>query len=114
MKYITLKDAKELMEEASDKYRFVTEISGESGRWTQTHEIVFFPEEDSDSINDDEHHSLYAFSWSEGLTEMQESTIDTEENYELPMYDDGHDDEKVDVYPVKKVIKQVVEYVEVQ
>ena len=51
---------------------------------------------------------------SKGLTEMQEDTIDTEENYDLPMYDEGHDDEKVDVYPVVTVIKQVVEYVEVK
>ena len=116
MKSITLLDAKELMDESSDKYSFVKDIAGESGRWSCYHQVVFYdPREESNTVNKKEGttHDLYAFSYEEGLTEMQESTIDTEDNYELSLYDTGHDTEKVPVYPVKKVVKQVVDYVQV-
>lgn len=117
MEDITLLDAKELMEESSDKYSFVKDIAGESGRWSCYHQVVFYdPREDSDKANKEEDttHDLYAFSYEEGLTEMQESTIDTEDNYELSLYDTGHDTEKVQVYPVKEVVTQVVDYVPVK
>lgn len=112
MENITLLDAKELMEESSDKYHFVKDIAGESGRWSCYHQVVFYDPSENTNKEDGTTHDLYAFVYEEGLTEMQESTIDTEDNYELSLYDTGHDTEKVQVYPVKKVVTQVVDYVQ--
>lgn len=117
MESITLLDAKELMEESNDTYHFVKDIAGESGRWSCYHQVIFYdPSENSDNANkkEDTTHNLYAFNYEEGLTEMQESTIDTEDNYELSLYATGHETEKVRVYPVKEVVTQVVDYVPVK
>ena len=102
MKTITLEDAKDLIDEASDKYNFVTCVEGESGRWDKNIQIIF---NDVDKPED-----LFAFDYSKGLTEEQESTITTVQHYEASLYD-IHPHDTVEVYPVKKVIKQIVDYV---
>lgn len=102
MKTISFEDAKELTYEASDKYNFVARVEGESGRWDKNILIIF---SDVDKPED-----LFAFDYSKGLTEEQESTINTVQHYEVGLYD-SYPDDTVEVYPVKKVIKQIVDYV---
>lgn len=101
MKTISFEDAKDLIDEASDKYNFVTRIEGESGRWDRDIQIIF---SDVDKPED-----LFAFNYSEGLTEAQEDTINTVQHYEVSLYD-SYPNDTVEVYPVKKVIKQIVDY----
>ena len=103
MKTISFEDAKELTYEASDKYNFVARVEGESGRWNKDVQIIF------SDVNKPE--DLFAFNYSEGLTEEQESTIVTVQHYEVSLYD-SYPDDTVEVYPVKKVIKQIVDYVQ--
>lgn len=101
MKQILFEDAKDLTYETSDKYNFVDRVEGESGRWDKYVQIIF------SDVNKPE--ELFAFDYSEGLTEEQESTIDTVQHYEVSL-DDHYSNDTVKVYPVKKVIKQVVDY----
>lgn len=102
MKEILFEDAKELIDEVSDKYKFVARIEGESGRWDRDIQIIF---SDVNKPKD-----LFAFDYSEGLTEMQENTIETVQHYETSLYD-NYPNDTVEVYPVKKVVKQIVDYV---
>lgn len=102
MKEILFEDANDLINEASDKYNFVARVEGESGRWNKDIQIIF------SDVNKPE--DLFAFNYSEGLTEEQESTIVTVQHYEVSLYD-SYPDDTVEVYPVKKVIKQIVDYV---
>ena len=103
MKTISYEDAMNLIDEFSDKYEFVEEIEGESGRWDQYIHIIF------KSGN-----NYYAFDYSRGLTEMQENTIDTVEHYEVGLYSESHSDDKVEVYPVKKVVTTSYKYVPIK
>lgn len=105
MKTISLEDAKDLIDAASDKYNFVTCIEGESGRWNKYVQIIF------NDVNKPE--ELFAFDYLEGLTEEQESTIDTVQHYEISIYD-NYPSDTVEVYPVKKVIKQIVDYIPIE
>jgi len=103
MKTISYEDAMNLIDEFSDKYEFVEEIEGESGRWDQYIQIIF------KSGN-----KYYAFDYSRGLTEMQENTIDTVEYYEVELYSESHLEDKVEVYPVEKVVTTSYEYVPIK
>lgn len=102
MKEILFEDANDLINEVSDKYNFVARVEGESGRWNKDVQIIF---SDVDKPED-----LFAFDYSKGLTEEQEDTIGTVQHYEVSLYD-SYPDDTVEVYPVKKVIKQIVDYV---
>lgn len=99
MKTISYEDAMNLIEGSSDEYEFIEEIEGESGRWNQNIKIIF------SSGN-----KYYAFDYSRGLTEMQENTIDTVEHYEVELYSESHLEDKVEVYPVEKVVTTSYEY----
>ena len=79
MKTISYEDAMNLIDESSDEYEFVEEIKGASGRWNQDIQIIFY-----------NGNNYYAFDYSRGLTEMQESTIDTVEQYEVELYSKAH------------------------
>lgn len=103
MKTISYEDAMNLIDESSDEYEFVEEIEGESGRWDRYIQIIF------KSGN-----NYYAFDYSQGLTEMQENTIDTIEHYEVELYSEAYSDDKVKVYPVKKVVTTSYEYVPIK
>ncbi|QBJ03368.1 hypothetical protein HWC08_gp018 [Lactobacillus phage 521B] len=103
MKTISYEEAMELIDEFSDKYEFVEEIEGESGRWDQYIQIIF------KSGN-----KYYAFDYSRGLTEMQENTIDTVEHYEVSLYSESYSDDRVEVYPVEKVVTTSYEYVPIK
>ena len=102
MKEIGFEDARELTYEASDKYIFVARVEGESGRWDKDIQIIF--------SGADKPENLFAFDYSKGLTEEQEDTVGTVKHYEVSLYD-SYPDDTVEVYPVKKVIKQIVDYV---
>lgn len=103
MKTISYEEAMNLIDEFSDKYEFVEEIEGESGRWDQYIQIIF---------KDDDNY--YAFDYSRGLTEMQENTINTVEHYEVELYSDSHLGDKVEVYPVEKVVTTSYKYVPIK
>jgi len=103
MKTISYEEAMELIDEYSEKYEYVEEIEGESGRWDQNIQIIF--------KNGD---SYYAFDYSRGLTEMQENTIYTVGHYEVELYSESHLDDKVEVYPVKKVVTTSYKYVPIK
>ena len=103
MKTISYEDAMDLINEASDEYEFVEEIEGESGRWDQDIQVIF----KSDN-------NYYAFDYSRGLTEMQENTINTVEHYEVELYSESHLDDKVEVYPVKKVVTTSYKYIPIK
>jgi len=103
MKTISYEEAMELIDDYSEKYEFVEEIEGESGRWDQNIQIIF--------KNDG---NYYAFDYSRGLTEMQENTINTVEHYEVELYSESHLDDEVEVYPVEKVVTTSYEYVPIK
>ena len=103
MKTISYEDAMELIDEYSEKYEFVEEIEGEYERWNQDIQIIFKSGD-----------SYHAFNYFRGLTEMQESTIDTVEHYEVPIYSESYLDDKIKVYPVKKVVTTSYEYVPIK
>lgn len=103
MKTISYEEAMELIDESSEKYEFVERIEGESGIWNQDIQIIF--------KNGD---SYYAFDYSRGLIEMQESTIDTVEHYEVSLYSESHLDDKIEVYPVEKVVTTSYKYVPIK
>ena len=103
MKTISYEDAMNLIDESSDEYEFVEEIKGASGRWNQDIQIIFY-----------NGNNYYAFDYSRGLTEMQESTIDTVEQYEVELYSKAHLNDKIEVYPVKKVVTTSYEYVPIK
>lgn len=102
MTEISFEAARDLIDEASDKYNFVARVEGESGRWDKDIQVIF---SDIDKPED-----LFAFNYSEGLTEEQESVISTVQHYEVSLYD-SYPNDTVEVYPVKKVIKQIVDCV---
>lgn len=103
MKTISYEDAMDLINEVSEKYEYVEEVVVDSGRWDQNIQIIF----KSDN-------NYYAFDYSRGSTEMQENTIDTVEHYEVELYSESHLDDKVEVYPVKKVVTTSYEYVPIK
>lgn len=103
MKTINYEEAMELIDESSEKYEFVKRIEGESGRWDKNIQIIFKSEG-----------KYYAFDYSQGLTEMQENTIDTVEHYEVSLYSESHLDDKIGVYPVEKVVTTSYEYVPIK
>ena len=103
MKTISYEDAMNLIDESSDEYEFVEEIKGASGRWNQDIQIIFY-----------NGNNYYAFDYSRGLTEMQESTIDTVEQYEVELYSKAHLNDKIEVYLVKKVATTSYEYVPIK
>jgi len=103
MKTISYEEAMELIDDGSEKYEYVEEIVGYSGRWDQEIKIIF---------KDDGNY--YAFDYSRGLTEMQEDTIDTVEHCEVGLYSESYSDDKVEVYPVEKVVTTSYEYVPIK
>ena len=103
MKTIRYEDAMNLIDGSSDEYEFIKKIEGESGRWNQNVQIIF------KSGN-----NYYGFDYSQGLTEMQENTINTVEHYDVELYSEAYSDDKVEVYPVKKVAITSYEYVPIK
>ena len=103
MKTISYENAMNLIYGSSDEYEFIKEIEGESGRWDQNVQIIF------KSGN-----NYYAFDYLQGLTEMQENTINTVEHYDVELYSEAYSDDKVEVYPVKKVVTTSYEYVPIK
>jgi hypothetical protein len=104
MKYITVAEAKDLINESDGEYyKFVASEDVDSSRWSVLVQVVFQVKEDG---------KLYAFNWERGLTEMQENTIDTEE--ETGAYFDRENmGYHVPVTEVQRKTREVVYYEEV-
>ena len=82
-KTITLEDADELRCEGdTDKYTFVTEETDESDRWSEP--VTVYIKENSTG-------KIYGFDYDSGLTEMQESMIDTIESFEDTFDESNYD-----------------------
>lgn len=82
-KTITLKDADELRCQCdTDDYTFVAEETDESNQWSEP--VTVYIEENSTG-------KIYGFDYDRGLTEMQETTIDTIESFEDTFYGSNYD-----------------------
>ena len=82
-KTITLEDADKLCcQGATDDYTFVTEETGGHGRWSEL--VTVYIEENNTG-------KIYGFDYDHGLTEMQETTIDTIERFEDTFDESNYD-----------------------